>query len=122
MDKIVNIDEWADFFPKFNKINMSRATCLREFDKMGAQTVEHGLPLGGLDLQKTGEGSPIVEIMLGGQKPGQKHLTHSVSNVRMVYIILYKFIRNFLSYICCTFILNPYIHLLFFQIDSQRKS
>ncbi|NIS07316.1 MAG: hypothetical protein GWO07_00805 [Candidatus Dadabacteria bacterium] len=86
MDKIINIDEWADFFSKFNKINSSRATHLREFDEMGAQTLEHGLPLGGLDLQLKGEGSPIVEIILGGQKPGQKHLTHSVSNATQVAV------------------------------------
>jgi hypothetical protein len=86
MDKILNKDEWADFFTQFNKINSSRATRLREFDEMGAQTVEHGLPLGGLDLQMKGEGSPVVEIMLGGQQPGQKHLSHSISKVTQVAV------------------------------------
>ncbi len=86
MDKIINKDEWADFFARFNKINSSRATRLREFDKMGAQTVEHGLPLSGLDLQNKGEDSPIVEIILGGEKPGQKHLTHSISHVTQVAV------------------------------------
>ncbi len=86
MDKIINKDEWADFFIKFNKNNSSRATRLREFDEMGAQTIEHGLPLGGLDLQMKGEDSPIVEIILGGQQHGQKHLTHSVSHVTQVAV------------------------------------
>lgn len=86
MDKIINKDEWADFFTKFNNINSSRATRLKEFDEMGAQIVEHGLPLGGLDLQMKGKGSPIVEIILGGQQPGQKHMSHSISHVTQVAV------------------------------------
>ncbi|HSG31987.1 MAG TPA: DUF5335 family protein [Thermodesulfobacteriota bacterium] len=86
MNEVITKNKWADFFNKFNNINSSRATCLKEFDEMGAQTVEHGLPLSGLDLQLKGEGSPVVEIMLGGERPGQKHLTHSISNVTQVAV------------------------------------
>ncbi len=68
------------------RINSSRATRLSAFDEMGAQTIEHGLPLGGLDLQTKGEGSPVVEIILGGEKPEQKHLTHSISDVTQVAV------------------------------------
>ncbi|NIP38598.1 MAG: hypothetical protein GWO07_06900 [Candidatus Dadabacteria bacterium] len=86
MDKVINQDEWEDFFNKFNKINSSRATRLSAFDELGAQTIEHGLSLSGLDLQTKGQDSPIVEIILGREKPEQKHMTHSISNVTQVAV------------------------------------
>ena len=53
---------------------------------MGAQTEERGLPLGGIGLEMKGAGAPRVEIMLGGQGPEQRHLTHRITNVQRVYL------------------------------------
>jgi hypothetical protein len=53
---------------------------------MGAQTEERGLPLGGIDLETKGTEAPRVEIMLGGQGPEQRHLTHTITNVQRVYV------------------------------------
>lgn len=88
MEKIIRVDEWSDFISKFNKNNIARPTRLQEFDKMGAQTVEHGMAFNGLDLLTKGEDAPCIEIVLGGEKEGSKHLTHRVSNVTQVALKL----------------------------------
>lgn len=86
MERNIELDQLEGFFQEFTERNVSRPTRLEVFDDMGAQTEEHGLPLRGIDLDMKGSGSPRVEIMLGGQGPDQRHLTHTITNIRRVYV------------------------------------
>lgn len=86
MERNIGLDQLQGFFQEFTERNLSRPTSLEVFDEMGAQTEEQGLPLRGIDLDMKGTGSPRVEIMLGGQGPEQRHLTHTITNVRRVYV------------------------------------
>ena len=86
MDRNIEPNQWAIYFKEFNKKNQSRPTRLEVFDQMGVQTVEHELPLIGIDLEVKGEGVPRIEIMLGGQGADEIHLTHTITRAQRVNV------------------------------------
>jgi hypothetical protein len=74
--------DWANYFNEFTRRNQSRPTKLEVFGDAGAQEEERGLPFAGITIEQA-EGTPRVEIMLGGGS-GSRHLTHVVSNVHQI--------------------------------------
>jgi len=73
---------WAEFLNEFSKRNQSRATRLETFGDLGAQEEERNLPLNGISVEETGADAPRIEIMLGGESPGdERHLTHTIARV-----------------------------------------
>lgn len=86
MERNIEIAQLESFFKEFTNNNLSRPTRLEVFDEMGAQTEEHGLPLKGIALDMKGDDAPRVEIMLGMQGSVVRHLTHTISNVKRVYV------------------------------------
>lgn len=86
MERNIDIDQLEGFVKEFTNNNLSRPTRLEIFDEMGAQTEEHGLPLKGIDLETKGAEAPRVEIMLGGEGTEARHLAHTITNVKRVYL------------------------------------
>ncbi len=75
---------WISYFTEFTKRNQSRPTVLEVFGDNGALTEERGLPFVGISLEQE-NGSPSIEIMLGGHDATEpRHLTHVIANVRDV--------------------------------------
>jgi hypothetical protein len=74
---------WIYYFNLFTKRNLSRPTVLEAFGDNGAQTEEQGLPFVGISLEQD-NGSPSIEIMLGGPDSAARHLTRVIANVRDV--------------------------------------
>ena len=79
---------WGVFFEEFSKQNKTRPTRL---GKIKADEVtqdywlEDGLPLAGIDLDKDGEGAPLIEIMLGGEGvKAEGNMTHTVTRVQRI--------------------------------------
>ena len=86
MERNIELNQLDTFIKEFTNKNISRPTRLQVFDELGVQTEEHGLPLLGIDLEMRGDNAPRVEIMLGGQRPSENHLTHTIAKVRRVYV------------------------------------
>ena len=85
MSEEIKREQWAAFFNTFSKVNQARPTRLEIFGELGAQEEERHLPLNGVSLEDVGEGAPKLEILLGGQPPGDaRHLTHTVTRVQYV--------------------------------------
>jgi len=84
MNEKLDRSVWINYFNEFSKRNHSRPTQLEVFGENGAQTAERGLSFAGISLEQ-GNGSPVVEIMLGGVDGLEtRHLTHVVSNVHQI--------------------------------------
>lgn len=89
-------DEWLPYFDEFNERNRLRPTRLEIIGVDGAAPdsrlscetdfwMENGLPLVGISLEPTGEGSPRIEVMLGGETVNPSaHMTHTVSGAQRV--------------------------------------
>jgi hypothetical protein len=83
MNEKLDRSVWINYFNEFTRRNYSRPTQLEVFGENGAQKAECGLSFAGISLEK-GNGSPAIEIMLGGvDRPGT-HLTHVISNVHEI--------------------------------------
>ena len=81
-----NLDRsvWINYFNEFTRRNYSRPTQLEVFGENGAQRAERGLSFAGISLER-GNGSPAIEIMLGGvERPLTRHLTHVISDVKQI--------------------------------------
>lgn len=82
-------NKFADLLKIFGEQNESRLTRLGVFipenDTMQDYWLEDGLPLAGIGTETDGEIN--VEIMLG-KEGDERHLTHSVKNVKSVKIEL----------------------------------
>jgi hypothetical protein len=82
----VERSQWAAFFGEFSKRNRSRATRLETFGDLGAQEEERNLPLNGISVDESGSDAPRIEIMLGGERPGdERHLTHMIVRAARVF-------------------------------------
>ena len=70
--------DWPRSLAEFTRQNAGRTSRLEIDDpEIGAQPVEEGLPLRGVTYDPADD---RVEIMLGDQKSGARHLTHSVAH------------------------------------------
>jgi hypothetical protein len=81
-----NLDRsvWINYFNEFNERNQSRPTQLEVFGEYGAQKAECGLSFAGISLER-GNGSPAIEIMLGGpDNTGSSRLTHVINDVQQI--------------------------------------
>ena len=77
-------NEWTNYFNDFNKRNQWRPTQLEVFGENGAQIAECGLSFAGISLER-GNGSPAIEIMLGGpDATASGRLTHVINNVQQI--------------------------------------
>ena len=94
MNATANHHNWKTFLKLFNEQNKWRPTRLGILEKnfAGVTTdswIENGLPLSGIDLDFVDKKTPTIEILLGdAEKPDSRHLTHIVSKVRIIKIIL----------------------------------
>lgn len=93
MNKAETQHNWAEFLRLFTRQNINRPTRIGVFEGappgMTDYWLEDGLPLKGIDLDSRGAHAPTVEIMLGdADKPGARHLTHTVANTRFIRFIL----------------------------------
>jgi hypothetical protein len=84
---------WSKFLNFFTQQNLGRPTRLGIFEKEGGVStdywIEAGLPLLGIDVDTRSGVSPSVEIMLGGtSKADTAHLTHVVTQIQTVKIVL----------------------------------
>jgi hypothetical protein len=78
MDTMLQRSEWARSLAEFTNQNAGRTSRLEIDDpEMGAQPAEEGLPLRGVAYDPAED---RVEIMLGDQGSGARHLTHSVEH------------------------------------------
>lgn len=84
MNEKLDRSVWINYFNEFSRRNYSRPTQLEVFSENGAQKAECGLSFAGISLER-GNGSPAIEIMLGGGAgAGTQHLTHVISNVHEI--------------------------------------
>ena len=82
----IDRSQWAAFFGEFSKRNLSRATRLETFGDLGAQEEEKNLPLNGVSVDEAGADAPRIEIMLGGESPGdERHLTHTIARAARIF-------------------------------------
>ncbi len=87
MSTEINHDQWTTFFDEFSKRNHSRPTRIEVFGEMGAQEAERHLPLNGVSVDENGSSAPRIEILLGGDSPGDmQHLTHVVTRASSVFL------------------------------------
>ena len=78
MDAVLDRSDWPRSLAEFTRQNAGRMSRLEIDDpEMGAQPAEDGLPLRGVTYDPTDD---RVEIMLGDQGSGARHLTHSVAH------------------------------------------
>jgi hypothetical protein len=76
-------DEWRSYLDGFSKRNVGRAARVEVIGgDLGAQEAADRLPLGGVTFDDKGSLAPSVEIMLG--EAAERHLTHTVTDVRRV--------------------------------------
>jgi hypothetical protein len=80
MNEKLDRSVWIYYFNEFSRRNYSRPTQLEVFGENGAQEAERGLSFTGISLER-GNGSPAVEIMLGGVGGLETHMTHVISDV-----------------------------------------
>ena len=80
----INREAWAEYFKQFGKRNQGRPTKLEILGELGAQREEQHLPLSGISVEDTGKDTPRVEIMLGDEGVGGRHLTHTIARVGRV--------------------------------------
>lgn len=77
-------EEWIEYFRDFSRRNQSRPTKLEIFGELGAQSEERHLPLGGVSVEETAQGTRL-EIMLGaGTAADPRHLTHTITRVTRI--------------------------------------
>lgn len=84
---------WSTFLKFFSEQNKNRATRLGVFDNQSGAPVDYwiedGMPLEGIDVDTRDGNTPTVEIMLGdATRTDSQHLTHTITNVKTVKIIL----------------------------------
>jgi hypothetical protein len=78
MDTVLQRSEWARGLAEFTRQHAGRRSRLEIDDpELGAQPAEGGLPLRGVAYDPVDD---RVEIMLGDQGAGARHLTHSVAH------------------------------------------
>jgi hypothetical protein len=84
MNEKLDRSVWINYFNEFSRRNYSRPTQLEVFGENGAQKAECGLSFAGISLER-GNGSPAIEIMLGGvDTPGTRRYTHVIPNVHEI--------------------------------------
>jgi hypothetical protein len=84
MNQRLDRSVWINYFNEFSRRNRSRPTQLEVFGENGAQKAERGLSFAGISLAR-GNGSPAVELMLGGiDRLEARHLTHVIPDVKQV--------------------------------------
>ena len=76
--------DWTEYFKEFSKRNQGRPTKLEILSELGVQHEERHLPFTGISVENKGEDAPRIEIMLGGESAGTRHLTHSITRVSRV--------------------------------------
>lgn len=78
MNAVLERSEWPGALAEFTRQNAGRASHLEIDDpELGAQPAEDGLPLRGVAYDPADD---RLEIMLGDQGAGARHLTHSVTH------------------------------------------
>lgn len=84
MNEKLDRSVWINYFHEFSRRNHSQPTQLEVFGENGAQKAECGLSFAGIRLER-GNGSPAIEIMLGGvDTPETRHLTHVIPDVKQI--------------------------------------
>src|SRR5947209_17242783 len=83
MLKELQRDEWPACFDDFNRRNRWRPTRIDLVDDEGACEVESGLPFWGVALEAEPD-APSVQLLLGYDGDGPRHLTYTIKHVRRV--------------------------------------
>jgi len=79
---------WSSYIAAFNKRNRLRPTWLQILSSNRAYSESRDLPLLGVSLEEKGSDAPRVQISLGEDRIGSRHLTHSVVGLKSFSIQL----------------------------------
>ena len=81
-------NKWSSYIDAFNERNKSRPTWLQILDSNRAYSESRDLPLLGVSLEEKGSDAPRVQISLGEDRIGSRHLTHSIAGLKSLKIQL----------------------------------
>lgn len=79
---------WSNYIASFNKRNMSRPTWLQIQTSNRAYSESRDLPLLGISVEERGSDAPRVQISLGEDRIGTRHLTHTIAGLKSLTIYL----------------------------------
>ena len=88
MTIIPNRKKWSEYFAEFNERNKLRPTWLQILNSNRAYSESRDLPLLGVSLEEKGTDAPCLQISLGDDHLGSRHLTHTVNGLKSLTIQL----------------------------------
>ena len=88
MTIIPNRKKWSKYFAEFNERNKLRPTWLQILNSNRAYSESRDLPLLGVSLEEKGTDAPCLQISLGDDHLGSRHLTHTINGLKSLTIQL----------------------------------
>jgi len=83
-----NRKKWSRYIADFNERNKLRPTWLQILNSNRAYSESRDLPLLGVSLEEKGTDAPRLQISLGDDHLGSRHLTHTVDGLKSLTIQL----------------------------------
>ncbi|HEY9503801.1 MAG TPA: DUF5335 family protein [Pyrinomonadaceae bacterium] len=81
-----NRKKWSSYIAEFNKRNRLRPTWLQIMNSNRRYSESRDLPLLGVSLEERGVDAPRLQISLGEDHIGNRHLTHSIDGLRSLTV------------------------------------
>jgi len=83
-----NRKKWSRYIAEFSERNKFRPTWLQILNFNRAYSESRDLPLLGVSLEEKGADAPRLQISLGDDHLGSRHLTHTINGLKSVTIEL----------------------------------